>query len=231
MALRNLIDHVGEDRFVEACAWAWRTAAATGEAKEEGRRSPISDEAHDVPHELEELVWVRGEASARERVALAFALYREMPCYATLMYTTGYFATWDDDARRLFWSEYRTLVSDADDRLAEPVAYSLWSDYFEDATTVTEAWREMAQPDRLSDRGLARVLDAAGPVPFALKSPLYDRLAQSKRWHLAIFRSLLHSAFDAYGDIDRAAAARLLARLSVPASSRGFEALEKQLRG
>ena len=232
MELRDLIDHVGEERFAAAREWAWGTAATTGQG---GQVEPASTgvrplyKPQDVPHDLEDLVWTAGEASWVDRVALAFELYRQMPCYATLMYTTGYYPQWDRQARQLFWNEYRTLISDPDDRLAEPVAYSLWCDYFENPETVHKAWSEIARPDVLTERGLERVLDVSGPVPFRLKRALYDELVADERWHPFIFRSLLHSAFDVFGDVEIEAGRRLLAQLSVPEDAPGLRELRDKL--
>jgi hypothetical protein len=155
MRLQDLIDHVGEPMFEEARRWAWQTAAGTGIGV-----SPWPNKVNDVPHELEDLIWLRGDGTWLERVALAFELYRTMPCYANLMYIQHHHNDWNDDARRLFWNEYRSLVGDPDDRLADPVAYSLWCDYFEDPEIVEEAWQEIARRAELSERGLQRVLDA-----------------------------------------------------------------------
>jgi hypothetical protein len=66
-------------------------------------------------------------------------------------------------------------------------------------------------------------------VPFSRKAPLYERLAADKRWHPFIFRSLLHSAFDVYGDLDKKAARRLLAQLSLARETAGLDELKQKL--
>jgi hypothetical protein len=230
MRLQELIDHVGEPLFEQARRWAWETAAGTGTSRDATRENQWPADVADVPHELEDLVWSRGDAPWVDRVALAFELYREMPCYANLMYVQHHLSEWDEDATRLFWNEYRSLVSDPDGRLADPIAYSLWCDYFEDTTTVKAAWQEIARPDELSELGLERVLDVAGPVPFHLKVALYMQLVVDKRWHLPIFRSLLHSGFDVCGDLDADAARDLLARLDLPAGTEGLDDLKLKLQ-
>jgi hypothetical protein len=222
--LRDLIEHVGEPLFEEARRWAWDTAARTATGA-----SPWPNNLNDVPHELQDLIWSQSDPMWVERVALAFELYRTMPCYANLMYIQHQHNDWDENARRLFWNEYRSLLSDLDDRLAEPVAYSLWCDYFEDPKIVEEAWQEIARPTELGERGIERLLDAAGPVPFRLKVSLYERLATDRRWHLPIFRSLLHSGFDYYGDLDVPATRDLLPRLNVPSGTPGLDDLRRRL--
>jgi hypothetical protein len=222
--LRDLIEHVGEPLFEEARRWAWETAARTATGA-----GSWPNKLGDVPLELQDVIWALPNAAWVDRVALAFELYRTMPCYANLMYIQHQHDEWDADARRLFWQEYRSLVSEADDRLAEPVAYSLWCDYFEDPGKVEEAWQEIARPQELSEQGLERVLDSAGPVPFRLKVSLYQQLAADRRWHQPIFRSLLHSGFDYYGELDVAAARSLLPRLDVASDTPGLDDLKRRL--
>jgi hypothetical protein len=94
---------------------------------------------------------------------------------------------------------------------------------------VEEAWQEIARPTELGERGVERVLDAAGPVPFRLKVSLYERLVSDRRWHLPIFRSLLHSGFDYYGDLDIDATRDLLPRLDIPSGTPGLDDLKRRL--
>ena len=224
--LRPLADHVGGWLFEAACRWAWRTAAGTGKSGAVVERWPAR--IADVPHELGDVIWWRGTAPWSERVALTLALYREMPCYANTTYAHS-LAEWDEETRGGFWAEYRRLVSDEDDRLADPITYALWCGYFEDSATVEEAWRELAQPALLTPRGLERLLDRAGPVPYRLKAPLYEQLVADRRWHTAIFRSLLYSGFDYFGKLDEKAARSLLARLTLPETTEGLAMLKQKL--
>ncbi len=224
--LRDLVAHVGQERFQDACRWAWNTAAGTGTGG--GRSWP--DGLDEVPHDLADAI-ATADGSPAERVELALELYAAMPCYANLMYVQHDVAAMDREQRRAFWTEYGRLLGEQDARLADPVAYSLWCDYFEDPDTVDEAWTELALPDELSEEGLERLLDISGPVPFGLKEPFYDRLLSNKRWHQAIFVGLVRSAFDYYGDLDIAAARRILARLDVPEDATGMEELRARLGG
>jgi hypothetical protein len=227
--LRDLIATVGDERYRHGCEWAWATAAGTGRSGAEDSDAQWPSDVVDVPHDLSDPIWDEGEASWLERVALAFELYREMPCYATLMYMRHYFREWDESASQRFWDEYRSLLSDQDDRLADPVAYSLWCDYFEDPASVEEAWTAVAAPAAVSERGLRRVLDVSGPVPYDLKVPVYERLLGGRHWHPFIFRSLLYSAFDVYGQIDAKAARKLLDKLALSKTTEGLNELREKL--
>lgn len=76
---------------------------------------------------------------------------------------------------------------------------------------------------------LRAVLPISGPVPYALKAPLYERLIADVAWHGAIFESLFGSAFDVFGNLNKNAARRLLARLQLPAGLAHVEALRAKL--
>jgi len=121
----------------------------------------------------------------------------------------------DVPAHTLYWDRARTLLSGDEDALAEPLAYSLWCDFFEDWRQVEDVWHILVQADP-PPRLLRRVLDASGPLPFRLKEPLYERLLGDPTWHEAIYRSLLFSCFNAYGDIDKKKAVALLEQLKLP---------------
>ncbi|HEX2084285.1 MAG TPA: hypothetical protein VHF89_01270 [Solirubrobacteraceae bacterium] len=274
MNLDRLRAHVGAQRFDDACAWAWRTAAGDevrlvpAEEVEAGaaearaqierystrqwRRLPDTakalllerarasgpqevplewpDDLGDVPHEIDDLLWYEGDAPAQERMAVALELYRAMPCYANLM---GIKLVYDDlprDVRDTLWAEVRAHLAQPDDRLAEPVAYSLFVDFYEDPSTVHEAWAQTATTEPLEPRRIERVLDSSGPVPFALKEPLYAQLANEPRWHPHIFRSLVRSALDVYGDLDEERARGWLARLDLPPDTPGLDPLRAALK-
>jgi len=161
-----------------------------------------------------------------EGAELFLRLYHDMPCYALLTYQRWWISepTLEQDAqimRSAMWASYRAHFSRDDDRYAEPVAYSLWCDWFEDPDTVEEAWSAMTAGEP-NDTLLKRLLDTSGPVPYSLKAPLYEVLLPKPDMHEAIFRSLLYSRFDVFGQIDEIAAAALLQKLSLspPAHAR-----------
>ena len=231
MDLARLIDHVGADNFNKAQASAWEAAAGTGNSsKLPPQATDESTEVTHVPHELNDLIWFDEDLPWAERVATTFRLYRAMPSYAVLMTQTGFYDKLDVAARGLLWDEYRSLISDLDDRLADPAGYSLWCDWFENRKTVTDAWNALVASKRPSDRGLERILILSGPVPYSFKETLYKELVPHVRWHYFIFRSLLHSAFDVYGDLQPKAAAAILAGLTLPAATEHLDKLREVLR-
>jgi len=230
MNRRLLLDHVGENLYLRACEWAWATAAGTGKSIALGDRDASwPEEVVMIPHDLDEVLWSAGDALVAERLELALALYREMPCYATLMFLKDKFAGFGPPERERLWREYGGLLDQGDERLADPVSYSLWVDFFEDGGTVKEAWNALAEDPGATERRLDRILDTAGPVPWDLKARVYHRLLPQPRWHPAILKSLVHSKHDVFGEIDRAAARRILNRLEVSPRTEQLSELREAL--
>ncbi len=213
MLFDALVEEVGEKRYAAACAWAWRTAARTGRCGVD-RSWPSS--LSEVPHEFSD-AWWHGGASLSERLQMGLRLYREMPCYANTVELKRFHADFGDDDRQRLWDAYREALQSADERLADPVSYSLWVDFFEDPATVRVAWRETTRrcDGEPCERRLSRVLDVAGPVPWECKEALFAELVDDPSWHPAILRALAGSAFDVYGDLGASAGA-WLARLRLP---------------
>ena len=230
MTLQDLIDDVGPPVFEQAQHWAWTTAAGIGRVPE---WVDWPDDVYHVPHDLQRLIWSHDEATGADRLALAFELYRAMPCPQHLVDVRERYDDWGADGRGLFWNEYRSLFSDPDDNLADPVGFSLEGhDYF-GGDLVEEAWEEMARPAELSEKGLERLLDKCDRVPFRLTIELYHELAGDRRWHVTIFSSLWAAAlvnlFFVEEPIDVKAARELLARLDLPADTEGLDDIERLL--
>jgi hypothetical protein len=199
--VRALAAQVGDERYQRAREEAWRTAAEIFHLDRGGQPATQADAAELVPHELADWVWYDADLNMRERLVFALALYSDMPSYANLMYVSMFFPKFGTDIRTVFWDAYRALLDDPDDRLANPVAYSLWVDYFEDPERATEAWDEMTRW-QASERSLKRLVPASGPVPYELKAPLYQQLALDPKSHEILFRGLFANQFDIYGKID-----------------------------
>jgi hypothetical protein len=221
----ELVAKVGPRRYREACEHAWQTAAGVGRC---GGLRTFAGDLHAVPPEFGDAWWDAG-ASLGERLQMAVALYADMPCYANLIALHGFYGEFDAVQRRLLWDAYRAWLTSEDDRLADPAAHSLWVDFFEDDATVAEAWREVTRRDLApSQRRVERVLQVAGPVPWGLKAELLDELAADPRQHHAVFRALVGSAFDPFGDLGPNAAT-LLHRLVLVDDAPDLAALRARL--
>ena len=201
--------------------------AAFGDACREASGSTNESIASDVPHELSDRLWYAGSESFTDRLAIAVEIYRRMPCYANLMYWR--YRDFDERARAQMWAAYRDLVGHPDAAVAEPIAYSLWVDYFEDVSTMERAWSEVSGPQEPRRPRLERVLAASGPVAWTLKSPLYEVLAAEGGLDDSIVAGLYGSSVDIYGSIEREAALGILRRLRQPTKDDVYRVLSRAL--
>ena len=108
------------------------------------------------------------------------------------------------------------------------MTYVLLVDFFEDRSTVEEAWRELTVRGPGSDLRIHRVLEVSGPVPYVLKAPLYEDLAADVDWHKSIIKGLIGSG-TMVGDLDVSRASMLMARLTVPNDQPGLDRLRERI--
>lgn len=220
--MHEIIDFIGKEKFDAACAEAIKAAPGTGTTL--GKDSFKSD---NIPHEISDMIWDEpGDTLAK--LELAFRFYEVMPCYGYLMYLSMNNSQFSVETKEYFWSHYKKFLA-GDATLADPVAYSLWCDYFEDGGMVHEAWENLTS-DISNGVLLRRVLVVSGPVPFPLKEKLYQRLLPQEMWHPAIFRSLLHSQFDVYGSMDRKRGLAFLQKLKLPRDMENLSLLQEALK-
>jgi hypothetical protein len=225
MLFDELVANVGAERYREACDRAWQTAAGVGRCG--GQRSWPGD-LQAVPPQFAD-AWWDGDATLAERLDAALRLYAEMPCYANTIALHGFYGEFAVGERDALWEAYRTWLASDDDRLADPIAHSLWVDFFEDPATVQEAWRAVTRTDvGVWERRVERVLRVAGPVPWHVKAPLLEELAGIPRMHQAVFGALAGSAFDLLGQLGPEAGG-LLQRLALPDDTPDLAALRARL--
>ncbi|MEU2901096.1 hypothetical protein ACWC4E_33735 [Streptomyces sp. NPDC001273] len=136
----------------------------------------------------------------------------------------------------VLWDGYRQrLEADGD---AEAVTYSLWVDWFEDHATSATAFakvlgndidRVVAERSEALLRRARRVLECSGPVPWTVKESTYRTAMQLPALHSAVFRGLLASFHDVYGDLEPAAALAFLGRRDLPADTQQLAELRHVL--
>ena len=216
-----LVTFIGIARFEEAC----REALADSVRPDYGRGSANFDS--DVPLDLFELIWLSDD-TVQHKLDLVFQLYQEMPCYSFIQSISLNFEDLSQGDRQYFWTWIRSMLASEHLSYPNPVAYGVWCNFFENAERVEEAWRQLTHA-RTSDRILAKVLEISGPVPFRLKSELYERLLPQASFHIRIFRSLLHSAFDYYGDLDNEKGRKFLSELQLEPMPENYDRLLKKL--
>ncbi|MGW9068069.1 hypothetical protein ACWGQT_01280 [Streptomyces yangpuensis] len=136
----------------------------------------------------------------------------------------------------VLWDGYRRRLEA--DRDAEVVTYSLWVDWFEDHATSATAFAGVLGNDidrvvtERSDallRRARRVLECSGPVRWTVKEPTYRTAMRLPALHPAVFRGLLASFHDVYGDLEPTAALAVLGRLDLPTDTRHLAELRHVL--
>lgn len=223
MDLSALRDEVGRERFDAACDWALRTAADDG-------RPDVDwpDDLGDVPHDLDYLIWDAALPAVR-RLPTALALYRRMPCYWNAVTPYNHRRELSAAEVDAYWAEARALLDGEDDALADPLAYTLWCEWFENAQTRADAWGRLTD-DEATPRRLRRVLAVSGPVAHATKRDLLWRFTRKgPEGQRAVAEALAHGAFDVYGRVDVADARALLRVLEGVDDVRGIDELRDML--
>ncbi|MFI6475957.1 hypothetical protein ACIBL5_37695 [Streptomyces sp. NPDC050516] len=126
----------------------------------------------------------------------------------------------------VLWDGYRRRLEA--DRDAEAVTYSLRVDWFEDRDTAATAFAAVlgndidhivAEGSDASLRRARRVLACSGPAPWPVKQKTYDTAVRLPALHGSLFKGLLASYHDLYGDLEPTAALALLAQLQLPADT------------
>ncbi|WP_406178340.1 hypothetical protein [Streptomyces sp. NBC_00996] len=77
----------------------------------------------------------------------------------------------------------------------------------------------MGEGSKAQLRRAGRVLACSGPVPWPVKQKAYDTVVRLPALHGPLFKGLLASYHDLYGDLESTAALALLARLHLPADT------------
>ncbi|MFC5904320.1 hypothetical protein [Streptomyces zhihengii] len=111
-------------------------------------------------------------------------------------------------------------------------------DWFEDQATSAMAFAEVLGNDidravtersEVLLRRACRVLECSGPVRWTVKEATYRTAVRLPALHPALFRGLLTSFHDLYGDLEPAAALALLGQLELPAHTRHLAELRHVL--
>jgi len=216
MTKDEIIERVGSEAFRRVVEKVWaksdksikvRAAEALAELND-----PNSQEDFDLLTDIVEIL-METNAKPKAKIGLLFEVYREAPSFTLI--NELFLHYWRDLPRKgkgEFWRQVQVILGSRNDRLTASVEQALWCDFFETPEFVEEAWYSLLDrnPD---DEVIKRILITSGPVPFRLKTALYERLLSDRKWHPYIYKSILHSAFDYYGDINENEARSMLSRL------------------
>jgi hypothetical protein len=191
MTYEAAVAFVGADRYAAAC--------------EAARRGELPKAVEMVPHELTDH-WYQDDSTLGERLDVALRILREMPCYANTMDIKAHADQLDPESRERLFAAYRGALDGDDEPLLNTISYSLWVDFFEDQSSVAEAWAAMIEA--APDVRIGRLIEISGPVPWDLKAPWFGWLG--KRWRPQIADAIRSARQEVFGQVDERDAARFL---------------------
>ncbi|WP_328960709.1 alpha/beta hydrolase [Streptomyces virginiae] len=238
--VRAVVDFLGELPDSESARlWlAGRGVVRTGEdtwtdgESEEGRLT-----SNEVAHRWAAAALGDDSLDIEHRLRLGFGLVDLLDEYwVTVEIASAVQGIADPDTARVLWNGYRSRL-DAPAR-CEAIVYSLWVDWFEDRDTAERVFTEVLgkdltqlRPDSPEPmlRRARRVLESSGPVPWQAKELAYRIAARVPELSEAVFRGILHSHHDVYGDLDPAGALAVLDQMSLPEDTEHLAELRSAL--
>lgn len=210
MAKEDLIAIMGPDKYEVICKWAKQTAPLRGKTPND----PIPEEIQQLIYNLADSIWDQ-LGNVEDKLKVTFEIYLEAPNYSFIFQIAVHqYADMSKQEKDIFWHQCIGFLSSEDSGLSAPVEYSLWCDFFEDPAEVNDVWNRLFNGNR-NRLFIGRILDSSGPVPYSLKEKLYLELISDPQWHVHIYRSLLHSSFDYFGQTDKKKARNILKQLEV----------------
>lgn len=199
-----------------------------------GKQNPGNDltsNTWDLFDEISDHIWC-SKRPYSEKIEIGFEFYDLFPSYYHFLVPFYHIVRnreiESSAPQNIIWEKLMAYL-DSEEHYADPVEYVLWVEFFEDQKTVEETWRGLLRNSNNKPSGLKRLVECAGPVPFSLKEPLYANLLNDKKSHPSIFKSLLGSAFDLYGQVEKSKAEALLMKLEVSNDSYEYIKLKEKL--
>lgn len=185
----------------------------------------------DLFDEMSDEVWDSSMTNL-QKIMLGFQLYEIFPSYYHFLVPFYHGIRnkeiVDPNEKPIIWKQFVKYLA-SESYYADPVGYVLWVEFFEDETTVRETWQGLV--DNYSDRkSLLGLLEQAGPVPFDLKETVYESLLIDETSHELIFNSLLYSAYDVFGKIDKQKTLNLLTKLKIDTETENYKLLKEKLK-
>jgi len=196
-----------------------------------GSAKQLSSETWSLFDNISSKVWYSTMTNSL-KISLGFQLFETFPSYYHFL-TPFYHGIRNKEIiepveKKTIWQHVMVYLS-MENYYADPVGYVLWVDFFEDETTVRETWQGLVN-NGSNRKALLRLLENAGPVPFDMKETLYASLIGDTSNHEVIFKSLLYSAYDVFGQIDKEKTVNILAKLKVNTETENYKLLKEKLK-
>lgn len=186
----------------------------------------LTKETWSIFWDISDKVW-HSSATSKQKIERGFLLFDLFPDYYNFLVPFYHLIRnseiKDESEKQIIWKKFMAYLS-AEPYYADAVGYVLWVDFFEDSTTVVETWQGLMN-HIVDHKALLKLLEHSGPVPYELKEPVFINLLPDKENHQTIFKSILYSAFDVFGQLDKDRAFGLVLQLEVDKNSYEFEQL------
>ena len=191
----------------------------------------LSADTWNLLDNISDYVW-NSNMPVEEKITVGFSLFESFPTYYQFLLPYYHLirdaTTIKAEYKELIWKKFMEYLG-GEAYYADPTLYVLWVEFFEDGDTVRETWLGLMAAKSSSTLACLRLIQNAGPVPYDLKAPLYVELLKNEEHHPVIFQSLLFSANDAFGQIDKENAITILDQLKINKTTPEFELLKRQL--
>ncbi|MFI5237773.1 MAG: hypothetical protein ACHQLA_07545 [Ignavibacteriales bacterium] len=194
-----------------------------------GNFKELTQESWDLLDDISTAHW-ESNLSIIEKIKLGFELFEYFPSYYHFLvpfYQKIKENVFNELDKKLIWLKFVTYLT-SEKYYADPIGYVLWVELFEDQSTVNETWHGLINSNP-SNASILRLLLQSGPVPFQLKEPIYENLISDTSNHQAIFKSLLYSAFDVFGQIDNTKVRVILEKLSIDRECSEYKLLMEKI--
>ena len=222
MNKQDIISAVGAERYQALQAWVRDTMN-----EEYGLETMPDEEQDEALQKINTIIWSAPDLADFQRVELVCQFYTDLPLLHFPYYVAEHYDTLTPYARAIFWDFAREHLFEGTPGFSAALLQSIMLDFFAHPDLLEEAWSELTGP-RASEKLVAGILRQAGPAPFELKAPLYERLIGNPAWHPIICESLLDSV--TFKHVDRQRAKALLARLTLPENDETLKELRQALR-
>jgi len=190
----------------------------------------LQPKSWDLIDDLSHSVW-DSDKSNLEKIDLGFQLYDYFPsyfhCLVPFYQLIRHNELESQDSKNIIWQRFMYYLG-SEPYYADPVAYVLWVEFFEDESTANETWVGLMNHST-NRKSLLKLLEYSGPIPFELKEPLYYKLLPDQDSHQAIFMSLFFSAHDIYGQIDNKKAKKILSKLNINTDNEDYRSLIEKI--
>lgn len=225
--------NISEALFVDLQYEVTKCSIGCGKSVDEIKE--LSDEYWDIMDDVSNRIWNLEVLNLQEKVILGFDFYHELPnyyhCLIPVYHVVRDTAGKDPAVLKIIWDKIAYYIGREEKFYVDTMSYILWVEFFENQQTVRVAWYGILQSPYLTMQGKINILDCCGPVPYDVKEKLYKDLLKFSDFHINIMRSLLFSATDIYGDIDKMKAKILLEKLKVDSNDEMYNTLCEKLVG